>query len=71
MYDQINFKVKSTYGNDFCPKTLKINVNNTVKGITREVIYKSDGLMNDWVDKDQGGHLRSTKRTTGMCLLST
>jgi hypothetical protein len=66
--DKISFKVKSTYGNDFCPKTLQINMINTVKGITREVIYDSDGLMNDWVDKNKGGHIRFTKRTTDLDL---
>ena len=63
--DQIDFKVRSTYGNDFCPKILEISMNNTVKGITREVVFKSCGLMNDWVDKGKGGYIRSTKRITG------
>ena len=72
--DQIDFKVRSTYGNDFCPKILEIRMNNTVKEITRkvvgkgskrEVVYKSSGVMDDWVDKNKGGHQRSTKRITG------
>ena len=63
--DQIDFKVRSTYGNDFCPKILEISMNNTVKGIKREVVYKSSGVMDDWVDKNKGGHQRSTKRITG------
>ena len=63
--DQIDFKVRSTHGNDFCPKILEISMNNTVKGIKREVVYKSSGVMDDWVDKNKGGHQRSTKRITG------
>merc|ERR1711976_499846 len=66
--DQIDFKVRSTYGNDFCPKILEISMNNTVKGITREVVYKSSGVMDDWVDKNKGGHQRSTKRITDLYL---
>ncbi len=54
----IEFRVKSTSQDDFCPKTLTITMNNGYQ-------YKSDE-MDDWVDKGKGDHLRSSKRTSGM-----
>ena len=58
--DNIHFTVKSTSGDDFCPKVLTIT---TVDGYK----YKSE-KMEDWVDKSKGDHLRQAKRTSGMFL---
>ena len=56
-YDVINFKVRSTDGNDFCPKSLSITLKNGN-------VYKLDNMY-DWVDEKQGGYLRPA-RITGM-----
>ena len=56
--DLIQFKVRSTDGDDFCPKTLTITTDDGYE-------YKS-GEMNDWVDKEKGDHLRPANRTSGM-----
>ena len=55
--DLIHFKVRSTNGDDFCPKVLTIT---TVDGYQ----YKSE-KMEDWVDKSKGYNLRPAKRTSG------
>ena len=52
----IKFKIRSTDGDDFCPKFLTIT---TVDGYK----YKSD-KMDDWVDERKGGHLRTAKKTS-------
>merc|ERR1719270_560250 len=54
--DNIHFQVRSTSGDDFCPKVLTIT---TVDGYK----YKSE-KMEDWVDKSKGDHLRQAKRTS-------
>ena len=58
--DNIHFIVKSTSGDDFCPKVLTIT---TFDGYE----YKSE-KMEDWVDKSKGDHLRQAKRTSGIFL---
>ena len=54
-YDEINFKISSTDGNDFCPKSLSISLNNGN-------VYTLDNMY-DWVDEKQGGFLRTAKMT--------
>ena len=53
--DVLNFKLKSTDGDDFCPKTLVIKLYDNGGKIYR---YKADG-MNDWVSKDVNDHIRT------------
>ena len=54
--DEINFKTMSNDGNDYCPKTLTITMNNGYA-------YKKEGII-DWVDNGKNNHLRSAKRTS-------
>merc|ERR1711935_939566 len=56
--DIIQFKVRSTDGDDFCPKTLTITTDDGYE-------YKS-GEMKDWVDKDKGDNLRPAERTSAL-----
>ena len=58
-----NFKVRSTSGDDFCPKSLSISMDNG------DAYEKTD--MEDWVDKTKGGHTRiapiiSAKQVSGI-----
>ena len=53
--DEIKFKTMSNDGNDYCPKTLTITMNNGYA-------YKKEGII-DWVDDGKNNHLRSAKRT--------
>ena len=55
--DEINFKTMSNDGNDYCPKTLTITMNNGYA-------YKKEGII-DWVDNGKNNHLQSAKRTSG------
>ena len=56
--DVLNFKLKSTDGDDFCPKTLVIKLYDNGGKIYR---YKADG-MNDWVSKDVNDHIRTATK---------
>ena len=58
--DEIKFKTMSNDGNDYCPKTLTITMNNGYS-------YKKDGII-DWVDDGKNNHLQSAKRTSGKVL---
>ena len=58
--DEINFKTMSNDGNDYCPKTLTITMNNGYA-------YKKEGII-DWVDNGKNNHLQSAKRTSGKVL---
>ena len=55
--DEIKFKTMSNDGNDYCPKTLTITMNNGYA-------YKKEGII-DWVDNGKNNHLQSAKRTSG------
>ena len=50
----LNFKIRSTSGEDLCPKSLTISMDNGYS-------YKKTG-MNDWVDKDKGDQNRIAPR---------
>ena len=52
--DEINFKIRSTSGDDFCPNSLTITMKDTKK-------YENRG-MNDMVDIHMGSELRTAKR---------
>ena len=56
--DELNFKLRSTDGDRFCPKTLVITLHDNVGKVTR---YKADG-MNDWVAKDMNDHIRTATK---------
>jgi hypothetical protein len=56
--DELKFKLRSTDGDDFCPKTLVITLYDNVGKITT---YKADG-MNDWVAKDVNDHIRTATK---------
>ena len=56
--DVLNFKLRSTDGDDFCPKTLVIKLYDNGGKIYR---YKADG-MNDWVSKDVNDHIRTATK---------
>ena len=56
--DELNFKLRSTDVDDFCPKTLVITLYDNVGNIYR---YKADG-MNDWVSKDVNDHIRTATK---------
>ena len=58
--DEINFKTMSNDGNDYCPKTLTVTMNNGYA-------YKKEGII-DWVDNGKNNHLQSAKRTSGKAL---
>ena len=58
--DEINFKTMSNDGNDYCPKTFTITMNNGYE-------YKKEGIT-DWVDNQKNNHLQSAKRTSGKVL---
>ena len=59
--DEIKFKTMSNDGNDYCPKTLTITMNNGYA-------YKKEGII-DWVDNGKNNHLQSAKRTSGTYLV--
>ena len=52
--ESLNFKIRSTSGDDFCPHTLTISMDNGYS-------YKRTGL-DDWVDKNKGNHNRIAPR---------
>ena len=52
--ESLNFKVRSTSDDDFCPKSLTISMDNGD-------LYKRTGL-DDWVDKSKGYHNRIAPR---------
>ena len=54
--DEIEFKLMSNDGNDYCPETLTITMSNGYA-------YKKEGIT-DWVDNGKNNHLRSAKRTS-------
>ena len=56
--DELNFKLRSTDVDDFCPKTLVITLYDNGGMIYR---YKADG-MNDWVSKDVNDHIRTATK---------
>ena len=56
--DELNFKLRSTDVDDFCPKTLVITLYDNVGNIYR---YKAHG-MNDWVSKDVNDHIRTATK---------
>lgn len=56
--DIINFKIRSTDGNDFCPKSLSIVMDSGD-------VYMNDN-MNGWVDKNHGNFNRVATRIPRM-----
>jgi len=56
--DELNFRLRSTDTDDFCPKTLVITLYDKVGKIYR---YKADG-MNDWVSKDVNNYIRTATK---------
>ena len=58
--DEIEFKLMSNDGNDYCPETLTITMSNGYA-------YKKEGIT-DWVDNGKNNHLRSAKRTSSKYL---
>ena len=52
--DEINFKIRSTSGDDFCPNSFTITMKDGKK-------YENRG-MNDKVDNKKGKKLRTAKR---------
>ena len=59
--EHLDFKIRSTSGDDFCPKSLTITMDNGYS-------YERTGL-NDWVDKDKGEHNRIAPRIVGESIL--
>ena len=59
--NSLNFKIRSTSGDDFCPKSLTISMDNGYS-------YERTG-WNDWVDKDKGDHNRIAPRVVGELIL--
>ena len=55
--DEINFKIRSTGGDDFCPNSLTITLKDTKT-------YENRG-MDDKVDNKMGSELRTAKRKLG------
>jgi len=58
--DVLNFKLRSTYTDEFCPTTLVIKLYDMAGKIYR---YKADG-MNDWVSKNLNNHIRNATKTS-------
>ena len=56
--DSINFKVRSTSGDEFCPKSLTVSMDN-------RDLYEKTGL-NDWVGKNKGNQNRDAPRISGI-----
>jgi len=56
--DVLNFKLRSTYTDEFCPTTLVIKLYDIGGKIYR---YKADGI-NDWVAKDVNDHIRTASK---------
>ena len=56
--DALYFRVRSTSGDEFCPKSLTVTMDN-------RDLYEKTGL-NDWVGKNKGNQNRDAPRISGI-----